>query len=355
MDAKCRYYVESCQDLVLRQSTVVREGIRQRINTQRLVVGDLVTFCRGDQLPADIKIVQSSGVQVMEKECKSFDEKEIEEIDVVARRHYYLQLYGKFYFERLFKVGDLLFKGSFIANGHGKGVVLRTRNYYLSGVNILNRQKTKTKKKSSKSKVTEEGDVVMKLSSTTSNKSSSLKRQIDDFLHTLSIISLVIASIYGISIFLLGFSWIYAMMFFIAHYVGIITEALVPTFNVAKAQSAKGLAYKNCYMQNIEALETLGTVSVITTPKTAVITGKRMIVSRLWFADQTMATYDFVRLYKGVKLVEPVKSFVKVIAFSVFAHFTPGDNDEDENEGREKSKNAAKVDSSPRTLSPFKR
>lgn len=344
MDAKCRYYLESCQDLVLRQSTVVREGIFQRVNTENLVSGDLVALNQGDQVPADIKIITSSGLQILSQ--KPRDLEKIEENNVIVRNHYYQQLYGDFFSERHFKVGDLLFQGSFIAYGHGRGVVIRTKSYYLSGVNML----TKTKKiKKGTSTNNQKTDVVEKPCSTTSKKASSLKKQLDDFLHTMSLISLVIASTYGISNFLLGFSWLYAMMFFIAHYVGIITEALLPTFNVAKAQSAKGLAFKNCYMRNIEALETLGTVSVIMTPKTGVITEDRMIVSRLWVSDQTMASYDFVKAYKGVKLVEPVKSFVQAITFSIFAHFTVDDSNEIEKVEGDKGR------SSHGTFSPFKR
>lgn len=325
MDAKCRYYVESCQDLVLRQSTVIRDGTPQIVNQESLVVGDLVILHRGDEVAADIKITESSGVKVLGAELTESEE------SAAFRAYYYTALYGKFYAERFFAVRDLLFQGSFIAHGHGKGVVLRTRSYYLSNVK-LSRQQQKDrgeKKKGSLDRdalVEREGKGGSSTEEDNRKGASSLKTQIDDFLHTLSHISLAISASYGASIFLLGFSWVYAMMFFIAHYVGIITEALIPTFSVAKAQSAKELAYKNCYMQNIEALETLGTTSVILTNKTGVITQNRMIVSRLWFADAQdetpMASYAFIKKYKGVKLVEPVRSFVQATAFSIFAHFT---------------------------------
>lgn len=321
MDAKCRYYVESCQDLVLRQSTVIRDGTPQIVNQESLVVGDLVILHRGDEVAADIKITESSGVKVLGAELKESEE------SAAVRAYYYTALYGKFYAERFFAVRDLLFQGSFIAHGHGKGVVLRTRSYYLSNVK-LSRQQQKDKEKKKKGSldrdalVEREGKGGSSTEEDNRKGASSLKTQIDDFLHTLSHISLAISASYGASIFLLGFSWVYAMMFFIAHYVGIITEALIPTFSVAKAQSAKELAYKNCYMQNIEALETLGTTSVILTHKTGVITQNRMIVSRLWFADQEMASYAFIKQYKGVRLVEPVRSFVQATAFSIFAHFT---------------------------------
>ena len=105
MDAKCKYYVESCQDLVSHQSTVIRDGIVQMVDQESLVVGDLVIFHRGDEIVADIKLVESSGVQL-------YDEK----LDHI-QQYYYEQLYGKMFGEKHFQVGDLIFYSSFISHG----------------------------------------------------------------------------------------------------------------------------------------------------------------------------------------------------------------------------------------------
>lgn len=80
---------------------------------------------------------------------------------------------------------------------------------------------------------------------------------------------------------------------------GIITEALLPTFNVAKAQIAKELASKNCYIKNIESLETLGTTTIICTNKTGVITQNRMIVGQMWLDNTLHQSYEFIRDFKS--------------------------------------------------------
>lgn len=135
-------------------------------------------------------------------------------------------------------------------------------------------------------------------------------------LHYLSMIAISISVIYAgesrwlvvisynsgvflVSSLLVGYSWLQAVMFFIALYVGIITEALLPTFNVAKTQLAKELASKSCYIKNIESLETLGTTTIICTNKTGVITQNRMIVAQIWIDNQLMASYEFMRDYKS--------------------------------------------------------
>ena len=82
-------------------------------------------------------------------------------------------------------------------------------------------------------------------------------------------------------------------------YIGIVIEALLPTFNVTKTQLAKELASKSCYIKNIESLETLGTTTIICTNKTGIITQNRMVVAQIWVDNQLMASYEFMRDFKG--------------------------------------------------------
>lgn len=114
-------------------------------------------------------------------------------------------------------------------------------------------------------------------------------------------------------------------MFFIALYVAIITEALLPTLNVCKTQIAKDLANKNCYIQNITVLETLGKTDVICTNKTGVLTQTRMIVSQLWLDHQLINAYDFLRQFRAQPLAslrQPVRAFIECGAGCNFANFS---------------------------------
>lgn len=102
----------------------------------------------------------------------------------------------------------------------------------------------------------------------------------------------------GSSLFF-GYTWLQSVMFFIVLYIGIVIEALLPTFNVTKTQLAKELASKSCYIKNIESLETLGTTTIICTNKTGIITQNRMVVAQIWVDNQLMASYEFMRDFKG--------------------------------------------------------
>ena len=50
--------------LLMQEAKVLRDGMQQTIVAEDLVVGDVVNVQFGDKIPADIRIIQSSGFKV---------------------------------------------------------------------------------------------------------------------------------------------------------------------------------------------------------------------------------------------------------------------------------------------------
>ncbi|GCB84145.1 hypothetical protein scyTo_0024784, partial [Scyliorhinus torazame] len=55
--------IASFKNLVPQQATVIRNGEKFEVNANLLVVGDLVEIKGGDRVPADIRVITSSGIK----------------------------------------------------------------------------------------------------------------------------------------------------------------------------------------------------------------------------------------------------------------------------------------------------
>lgn len=211
-------------------AVVIRDGKRQEIPADQLVLDDIVEFSAGSQIPADAKVV-SGELQVNESLITG-------ESDEIEKRE-----------------GDSLLSGSFVVSGKAYARLEKVGKY--SYISKLTLQATKSKK----------------------GEQSEMIRSLNYLIMVMGIIIIPI----GIALFVQSF--IYnegtfhdSITGMVAAIIGMIPEGLYLLTSVALAVSSVRLAQKKVLIHDMKCIETLARVNVLCVDKTGTITEPGMHV-----------------------------------------------------------------------------
>ncbi|VYU51713.1 hypothetical protein [Clostridium tertium] len=121
--------IEILQNLNTTQVLVLREGVEKLIEAESLVRGDIVYFRKNSIIAADIRIIDSEGVKVDERGVTG---------DNFIKEKYSVKLEDEV--SSIGEISNMLFRGSVIKDGQGKGVVVEVGNNTQLGklVKIIN-------------------------------------------------------------------------------------------------------------------------------------------------------------------------------------------------------------------------
>ena len=231
--------MEALRELGVSEATVRRGGSTIRIASQRLVPGDLVVLDAGDISSADLRLISASRLQADESLLTGESlpvEKHVEAVGAEAA---------------LAERSCMLFKGTAITRGSGEGVVVAT------GMS------------------TELGHISA-LVQEAEGEATPLEKRLDRLARKLIGLTLAVAVLIAITAVLTGRDLFMAVETAIALAVATIPEGLPIVATVALARGMWRMARRHALIENLAAVETLGSTTIIMTDKTGTLTENRM-------------------------------------------------------------------------------
>jgi Ca2+-transporting ATPase len=252
-ESRAEKSVRALMALAAPESTVVRDGERQRIQTRDIVPGDILMVEAGDKIAADARIVDDANLHTDEapltgesmpvaKEAKAIDK----DVGIGDRR-------------------NMLYSSTVATYGRGRAIVVAT------GMN------------------TEVGRIAGLLESA-KKEATPLQQELDRTGRRLSVIMLAICGV----VFATGLLTTPAItlnimlglfLFAVALAVAAIPEALPAIVTVGLSLGVRRMAAANAIVRKLPAVETLGAATVICSDKTGTLTRNEMTIRAVYTAD----------------------------------------------------------------------
>ena len=110
--------------------------------------------------------------------------------------------------------------------------------------------------------------------------------ELEHFIHIITGVAVFLGITFFIISMALGNNFIDASVFVIGIIVANVPEGLLITVTLVLTLTAKKMAKQNCLVKNLEAVETLGSTSIICSDKTGTLTQNRMTVAHTWFSGR---------------------------------------------------------------------
>jgi len=249
-EGKAEQAMEAMREMLAPQAAVMRDGRRQSVASEQLVPGDIVLLEAGDKVPADLRLLEAHGLHLQEA-LLTGESLPVEKALPVAAAQTAL--------------GDrhnMVWSGTLVASGQGRGVVVAT------------------------GATTQIGRISGMLANV-EMLTTPLVEQMAVFSRWLTALILAVAGlllVYGYLVADFAFADIFMVVVGLS--VSAIPEGLPAVLTITLAIGVRAMARRHAIVRRLPAIETIGSVSVICTDKTGTLTRNEMMVASLITAPQ---------------------------------------------------------------------
>ena len=248
--------LESLQDMNKQTATVIRDGKVTTVESEQLVVGDILVLESGDAISADARLIESSQLRVEESVLTGESEAVEKDAAFVAKED-----------ESLGDQLNMVFKGCTVVAGRGKAIV--------TAIGMA----------------TEMGKIADLLNENTMQKTP-LQVRLNQLGKRISMIALAAAALVFVIGELQGEPLLEMFMTSISLAVAAVPETLTVIVTLTLAYGVQKMARKHAIIRQLPAVETLGTANVICSDKTGTLTQNEMRVRRVWSKEDEVTNIE---------------------------------------------------------------
>jgi potassium/sodium efflux P-type ATPase len=236
---------ESLKNMLPLYAKVLRDGEERKVLASEVVPGDILFLEEGDHVPADARLIESFGLQVVNAALTGESEPVRRSSDTVKDDIPEIE------------APNMVFMGTDVVSGTGVGIVCAT------GMD------------------TEFGKIAS-LIQNIKEELSPLQKQINNVAQTIVYLSVGMGVFFFVFSISVGRPLADAFMFSIGIIAANVPEGLLPTVTLSLAVAVQRMAARHALVKKLSSVETLGSASVICTDKTGTLTKNEMTVKDIW-------------------------------------------------------------------------
>ena len=236
---------EKLKKLVEVKTTVYRNGKEVKVPLKRITIGDVVRLSAGDLIPADLRIIESKDLYVVQSSLTG-------ESDAV-KKSTVSELKSENDIEDVTDLDTICFMGTNVMSGTGKGVIIKTADdtYFGKVAHTIQEGKPKT--------AFQKGI-------------ESISKLLIKFMLVLIPITFLINSF--------KHDTLVAFTFAVAVAIGITPLLLPVILSSSLAKGAVNMSKKKTIVKKLDSIQTFGAMDVLCTDKTGTITEDRIVLEK---------------------------------------------------------------------------
>lgn len=270
-EVKAEKSLEALEKLNTPIVTVMRDGKVQNIEYQNLVIGDIVYLFAGSFVPADLRLITSTNLEIDESMLTGENEPVKKDAEFISQQKL-----------AVMKQKNMAFMSTYVTKGKAEGIVVRT------------------------AKESEVGNIA-KLLNEQKNEASPLQIKLAKLSKLLGILTVGLC----ILMFIIGAvqkkNMLDMLILSISLAVAAIPEGLPAIVSITLAFSVQSMSKHHAIVRKLGGVETLGSVSVICSDKTGTLTQNKMTVMSTYPKEVSKKMFECMALCHDLQTNENQK------------------------------------------------